>query len=115
MSTGRMSEFAEVSRGQLVGEDCIFTGISTDTRSLKANDLFIALKGPSFDGHKFLEQAKNLGASGFVVSEAGCDHLPHVFVNDTRKSLGAFAASWRNRFSIPVAAITGSNGKTSTK
>ncbi len=115
MSNGRMSEFALVSAGELVGEDCIFTGVSTDTRSLKANDLFIALQGPSFDGHQFLEQAKLLGASGFVVSEQGCDHLPHVRVADTRQSLGAFAASWRNRFSIPVAAITGSNGKTSTK
>ncbi len=115
MSNGRMSEFAEICDGSLVGEDCIFTGVSTDTRSLKANDLFIALQGPSFDGHEFIEQAQRLGASGFVISQDGCEHVPHVRVEDTRKALGAFAASWRRRFSIPLAAITGSNGKTSTK
>ena len=115
MSNGRMSEFAEICAGKLVGEDCIFTGVSTDTRSLKANDLFIALQGPSFDGHEFIEQAQLLGATGFVVSKDGCEHVPHVRVEDSRKALGAFAASWRRRFTIPLAAITGSNGKTSTK
>lgn len=110
-----MSEFAQITEGMLKGEDCIFTGVSTDTRSLKGNDLFIALKGPTFDGHEFLTQAQKLGASGFVVSQDGCEHVPHVRVEDTRKALGAFAAAWRQRFSIPVAAITGSNGKTSTK
>ncbi|MFK8030272.1 MAG: UDP-N-acetylmuramoyl-tripeptide--D-alanyl-D-alanine ligase [Gammaproteobacteria bacterium] len=115
MSTGRMSEFAQICSGALVGDDCIFTGVSTDTRSLKANDLFIALQGPSFDGHEFLQQAQQLGASGFVISKDGCERVPHVRVDNTRRALGTFAAAWRKRFTIPVAAITGSNGKTSTK
>lgn len=115
MSSGKLSDVANICNGVLNGTDVAFTGVSTDTRSLRAHDLFIALSGPSFNGHDFLEQAKSLDAAGFVVSEKVHDSLPHVYVEDTRKALGLFASSWRQRFDIPVAAVTGSNGKTGTK
>ncbi|NNF15843.1 MAG: UDP-N-acetylmuramoyl-tripeptide--D-alanyl-D-alanine ligase [Gammaproteobacteria bacterium] len=115
MCNGRLSEFARICGGELRGEDATFTGLTTDTRKLSANDLFVALSGPNYDGYDFLDQAQSLGACGFVVNRAAPEHLPHVVVDDTRAALGQFATNWRQRFNIPVAAITGSNGKTGTK
>ena len=94
-------------------------GVSTDTRTLEAGELFIALKGPNFDGAQFLPEATGKKAAGVVV-EQGAD-LPDgdaafvVEVADTLRALGDLARTHRNRFEIPVAGVTGSNGKTTTK
>ena len=97
-------------------------GFSTDTRSMAAGNLFIALTGENFDGHDCLKAAADKGASGLLI---GLDHrdkldeidsaLPAIGVPDTMRALGDIAHAWRKRFSLPVVAITGSAGKTTTK
>jgi UDP-N-acetylmuramoyl-tripeptide--D-alanyl-D-alanine ligase len=87
--------------------------VNTDTRSLQAGDLFVALKGERFDAHEFLAQAKAQGAVVAIahhgLAEAG---LPGLEVPDTRLALGSLAAGWRSQFDLPLIAVTGSNGKT---
>ena len=91
-------------------------GISIDTRSIEQNDLFIALKGNNYDGHDFLEEVLQKGASGIVVSckESALRHNG-LFVNNTKTALINFAKFSRNRFKGKIIGITGSNGKTTTK
>jgi UDP-N-acetylmuramoyl-tripeptide--D-alanyl-D-alanine ligase len=97
-------------------------GISTDTRTLRPGNLFIALKGENFDGHDCLAAAAQKGASGLLIRAVNFGkaptlqkELPVVGVPDTLEALGAIAHSWRLRFPIPLVAITGSSGKTTTK
>jgi len=104
------------------GKENCFLGISTDSRTLRPGELFVALVGENFDGHQFVEQAANSGAAGVVVGlkEAGgldpqALKIPVIGVGDTLRAFGDLAAYWRGRYSIPVVAITGSNGKTTTK
>jgi murE/murF fusion protein len=87
--------------------------VNTDTRSLQAGDLFVALRGERFDAHEFLPQASASGAVA-VIAQRGVDTcgLPGLTVPDTRAALGMLAAGWRARFNIPLIAVTGSNGKT---
>ena len=98
-----------------------FTGVVTDTRCIEPGSLFIALKGERFDGHDFLMQAVKQGATGLVISRsltaAELKQLSvTVFeVSDTLAAYQALAREHRRRFAIPVIAITGSNGKTTTK
>jgi len=110
-----LSVAAQAVHGQLHGADAIFTGVSTDTRTIRAGDLFVALTGPNFDGHNFIVQAANAGAVGSFVSRKLDLALPQVQVDDTRLALGRLASAWRARFNIPVVAVTGSNGKTTVK
>ena len=100
------------------GDDVEVTGVSTDTRTVADGQLFIALSGERFDAHDFLDQAITAGATALLVSDesklpAGCSAV--VVGDDTRLALGRLAAAWRARFSLPVIAVTGSNGKTTTK
>src|SRR3990172_315777 len=106
---------AEALHAAVIGRDATFTGVSTDTRSLAAGDLFVALTGPNFDGHNFLSQAIVKGAAGALLARKLETPLPYVHVADTRKALGELAAFWRRQFQIPVVAVTGSNGKTTVK
>jgi MurE/MurF fusion protein len=87
--------------------------VHTDTRTLQAGDLFVALRGERFDAHDFLPQAKAAGAVA-VIAQQGVDTcgLPGLTVPDTRAALGWLASGWRARFNIPLVAVTGSNGKT---
>ncbi len=97
-------------------------GVSTDTRTLQQGDLFIALRGEQFDAHEFLEDVREAGAIGAIV-EAGHPMLtspalegwPLIVCDDTRHALGTLGQAWRARFALSVIAITGSNGKTTTK
>jgi len=112
---GRLQEVAQLLRGELTGGDGGFLGVSTDTRALEAGQLFVALRGPNFDGHGFLAEAADRGASAALVSRA-CDlPLPQIRVPDTLRALGELAADWRRRFDIPVIGVTGSFGKTTVK
>lgn len=99
---------------RLVGDGSVKAlRVNTDTRSLQAGDLFVALKGERFDAHDFLAQAKAQGAVAAIahhgLAEAG---LPGLEVPDTRLALGRLAAGWRSQFHLPLVAVTGSNGKT---
>jgi UDP-N-acetylmuramoyl-tripeptide--D-alanyl-D-alanine ligase len=91
--------------------------VHTDSRSLRAGDLFIALRGERFDGNQFIAQAKAQGAVAVVCeasgeAEAAAQGLPALVVPDARLALGELAAGWRAQFDLPVIAVTGSNGKT---
>jgi UDP-N-acetylmuramoyl-tripeptide--D-alanyl-D-alanine ligase len=115
-----LHDAARALQGPLIGEDALFTGVSTDSRSIARGDLFVALKGPSFDGHDFIEQVHDKGAVGALVAQDSGVKLqeaafPLILVPDTRAGLGRLAAHWRRRFNIPMVAVTGSNGKTTVK
>ncbi|HCZ49267.1 MAG TPA: UDP-N-acetylmuramoyl-tripeptide--D-alanyl-D-alanine ligase [Gammaproteobacteria bacterium] len=88
--------------------------VSTDTRTLRAGELFVALEGPRFDGHDYLEAAAAAGAAGALVRRAH-PALPSLEVADTLSALAQLAAAWRSRFDLPVVAVTGSSGKTTVK
>ena len=101
--------------GELVGEPVSFDGVSTDTRRIKPGELFVALSGPQFDGHDFVDAAAKAGAAAAVVSHRIDSALPQLVVDDTLEALGRFAAAWRSNFSLPLIGITGSTGKTTVK
>ncbi|MDD2885479.1 MAG: UDP-N-acetylmuramoyl-tripeptide--D-alanyl-D-alanine ligase [Dechloromonas sp.] len=108
---------AQVLGGRLLGADRVVVGVSTDTRAVKPGQLFVALRGERFDAHDFLADAVAAGAVALLVSDAGVQPaaVPVIVVDDTRLALGQLAAWWRRQFSLPVIAVTGSNGKTTTK
>ena len=90
--------------------------ITTDTRNIKNNDLFFALKGPNFNGNSFVQNALNNGAKYAVIDEKKYYIEGKTFlVNDVLKSLQKLATFHRKKIKIPVIAITGTNGKTTTK
>ena len=110
-----LAHFAGAMGGTLIGADSAFGSVSTDSRSLNAGDLFVALVGPNFDGHDFVAAAAERGAVAAVVSRRVAGSLPQILVEDTLRALQRSAESWRAQFHIPVVAVAGSNGKTTTK
>jgi len=110
-----MSQVAEALGATLHGHDVMMSGVSKDTRDIRAGDLYVALKGERFDGHSFVAEAAAAGAVGALVSEAVSLDVPQVQVADTRLALGQLAAYWRQKFTGKLIGITGSNGKTSVK
>lgn len=106
---------ARAVQGKLLGDDLMVHGVTTDTRQAGQGELFIALTGPNFDGHDYVEQAVAKGVAALIVSREVAAPIPQVIVDDTRIALGRLANAWRKQFSIPLVAITGSNGKTTVK
>lgn len=92
-----------------------FHGISIDTRTLQPDNLFIAIPGTHVDGHDFVDEAYKKGAAMALVTRQVESPLSQIVVKDTTAALGKLGAAWRNQFTIPVIAITGSNGKTTLK
>ncbi len=90
-------------------------GISTDTRTVEPGQLFLALRGESFDGHLFVEQAIASGAIAAIIDHPLDLDIPQVLVSDTLQAYQTLGRWWRDRFAIPIIAITGSVGKTTTK
>ncbi|MES9993091.1 MAG: UDP-N-acetylmuramoyl-tripeptide--D-alanyl-D-alanine ligase [Candidatus Thiodiazotropha sp.] len=115
MNALHLSEVTNQMNGAWSGEDVKFSAVSTDSRTLMDKDLYVALKGPRFDGHDFIAQAVEKGAVAAMVSEPQQLAIPQLQVADTRLGLGRLAAIWREKFSVPLIAITGSNGKTTVK
>jgi len=103
----------ELPQAQLLGDGRVrFVRVSTDSRTLEPGALFVALRGSRFDGHDHAAQAAARGAAALLVERALDLPLPQVIVADTRRALGQAAAAWRARFTLPLATVTGSNGKT---
>jgi UDP-N-acetylmuramoyl-tripeptide--D-alanyl-D-alanine ligase len=107
--------FAAASGGQLAGADGPFLTVSTDSRTLAAGDLFVALQGERFDGHDYAAAAAARGACAAVVSRRLALGIPQIIVDDPLVALGAAARAWRGRFTLPLVSVGGSNGKTTTK
>ena len=112
----RLHEAAQALNAAAVGADLTFTRVVTDSRNLPADCLFVALKGPRFDGHDFVGRALEQGAAAVMV-EAGAalSISPALVVDNTLLALGRLAAWHRQRLPAKLAAITGSNGKTTVK
>lgn len=119
-----LQEIINATKGKLLTSTPLaqrIKGISTDTRTLKSGELFIALRGPNFDGHNFIKDALQHGASGIIISQPNFylakrfKKIPFIKVTDTIKALGNLARFYRSKIKATVIAITGSNGKTTTK
>lgn len=112
----RLSQLIEPLRGQLEHGDASFASVCTDSRAIQAGQLFVALVGPRFDGHEYLAEVAARGAAGALVSRLLPEvDLPQLLVADTRLALGQLGAFNRDAFPAPVAAVTGSSGKTTIK
>lgn len=119
------SDILKATGGELLGGDreAFFMGLSTDTRTLKRGEIFLALRGEHFDGHVFVHEALTRGAAGAIVQKghpgsgavASFAPKPLIAVPETLRALGDLARFWRDKFCLPIVGITGSNGKTSTK
>ena len=115
-----VQDIVRATHGALVTGDLAVpvTGVSIDSRTLGVGEAFFAIQGHRLDGHAFLADAAGRGASCLVVHALPDDvpaNVPLVLVEDTTRALGLLAAWHRARFAIPVVAVTGSNGKTTTK
>jgi UDP-N-acetylmuramoyl-tripeptide--D-alanyl-D-alanine ligase len=115
MTRLRLSEAAVLLEGTLQGDDASFSALSTDTRQLREGELFIALRGPNFNGHDFIAQARRKGACAALVQHRVDDALAQLQVVDTLRALGQLGSVWRQRFAGRLVALTGSNGKTTVK
>ncbi|WP_418113515.1 UDP-N-acetylmuramoyl-tripeptide--D-alanyl-D-alanine ligase [Vibrio scophthalmi] len=110
-----LSHIAQVLGGEMVGDDCEITLVSTDTRNLQAGALFVALIGERFDAHDFAQQALESGATALLVSRPLEIAIPQLVVSDTKQALGLLGAYVHQKCATPTVAITGSCGKTTVK
>jgi UDP-N-acetylmuramoyl-tripeptide--D-alanyl-D-alanine ligase len=120
MATRTIRDIVRGTQGALVGGDLSVpvSGVSIDSRTLNVGDVFFAVRGHRLDGHDYLRDAAARGASCLVVHTLPDDlpaSVPLVLVDETTRALGRLATHHRSTFAIPVAAVTGSNGKTTTK
>ena len=113
--TQTLAHFAQLCGGKLKGADAPYTSVSTDTRTLGKGALFVALRGPNFDGNQFIGAALAAGAVGAVVDSEQPAALAQIVVADTQTALERAGHGWREQFAIPVVGVAGSNGKTTAK
>ncbi|RBJ80001.1 UDP-N-acetylmuramoyl-tripeptide--D-alanyl-D-alanine ligase [Pseudomonas sp. MWU12-2534b] len=112
----QLSEVMAPLDARLIAGDARFNGVSIDSRAIQAGQLFVALTGPRFDGHDYLNEVAAKGAvAALVEREVPDSTLPQLLVKDTRLALGQLGALNRGAFTRPVAAVTGSSGKTTVK
>ena len=116
-----IAEAARALDAEIRGGDAAFDAVNTDSRAVRRGDLFVALRGERFDGHRFVPQAAAAGAAAAMVETAEFGmpdsgiRLPLILVKDTRRALGRLGAYWRGKFTMPLVALTGSSGKTTVK
>jgi UDP-N-acetylmuramoyl-tripeptide--D-alanyl-D-alanine ligase len=115
ISTLPLRAIAGELHSDYAGADIAIANICTDSRQVRAGDLYVALQGERFDGHDFIDAVAAKGAAAAIVSAPRASALPQLTVADTRKALGLIARMNRRRFRGPVIGITGSAGKTSCK
>ena len=110
-----LADFARACGGELLGPDRAYAGVSSDTRTIKTGELFVALRGPRFNANEFVGAAATAGAAGAVV-DVRTDHaIAQVLVGDSLEALTRASLAWRAGFELPVIGVAGSNGKTTVK
>jgi UDP-N-acetylmuramoyl-tripeptide--D-alanyl-D-alanine ligase len=113
---GSLAQLTASIAGSRMTRDAAFEGVSTDSRSVPAGALFVALRGETFDAHDFLDQVAAKNVAAVVVDKLPENFpLPALVVPDTLVALGRIGNAWRSQFAIPVIGVTGSNGKTTVK
>ena len=110
----KLSNISKIGRSNLIGNDTFFNNISTDTRVLSKGDIYLALGGSNYDGHDFINEAFDKGAS-CVISEKDLTGKTYIKTENSFLFLEKLANFQRSKFRKDIVAITGSNGKTSTK
>jgi UDP-N-acetylmuramoyl-tripeptide--D-alanyl-D-alanine ligase len=110
-----LTDFAKECGGVLRGADQTFYGVSSDTRTLKSGELFVALRGPRFNANEFVRAAQAAGAAGAIVDSEQSVALSQIVVDDTQGALERCGHAWRSQFSLPLIGVGGSNGKTTAK
>jgi UDP-N-acetylmuramoyl-tripeptide--D-alanyl-D-alanine ligase len=115
MSWLSLAEIASIAGGRLIGADAAVESVVTDTRALTPGQLFVALKGPHFDGHDFAGSKEVANATGVMVSREVSISLPQIVVDDTLSALQRLAVAWREQLNLIIVGLTGSNGKTTVK
>lgn len=110
-----LADVAAVCGGTLHGSDRAFAAVSSDSRTLSRGDLFVALRGPSFNGNDFVGAASGAGAVGALVDTLQPVALAQIVVPDTQAALERLGQAWRTQFTIPFVGVAGSNGKTTAK
>jgi UDP-N-acetylmuramoyl-tripeptide--D-alanyl-D-alanine ligase len=108
-------DIRQATGAQRSGTPARVTGVSTDSRAVARGQLYVALRGARFDGHDFVAEAAARGAAAVLVARRVACAVPQYLVPDTRAGYQALSRCHRERFSVPVAAITGTNGKTTVK
>jgi len=110
-----LANIAKLCGGRLEGADASWSSVSSDTRTLGKDALFVALRGPNFNGNEFVSAAAKAGACGAMVDAKQPVDLPQIVVQDTQIALEKAGTGWREQFAIPVIGVAGSNGKTTAK
>lgn len=110
-----LSELSKILNGTLIGNDAEFKHATIDSRNVQNGDCFLAIKGDFFDGHDFILEVAKKGAAVAIVDRDVVSEMPTIVVKNTRDALKDLARFYRENTSIPVAAITGSCGKTTTR
>ncbi|CED62066.1 UDP-N-acetylmuramoyl-tripeptide--D-alanyl-D-alanine ligase [Moritella viscosa] len=110
-----LSAIATQLNAKYQGDDVVITHVSTDTRTIKVGDLFVALSGDNFDANSFVAKAAEQGAIAAIVTKKQAVDIPQIQVKDSRVALGLLGKMVREHVNPKVAALTGSNGKTTTK
>ncbi|NOQ34449.1 MAG: UDP-N-acetylmuramoyl-tripeptide--D-alanyl-D-alanine ligase [Methylococcaceae bacterium] len=110
-----LTEITTQLHSRLIGVDVEISSVSIDSRTLQAGDLYVAIKGDNFDGHDFVKQAEEAGASALLVEHQINSLLPQLVVKNTRLALAELAHLWRQKSQATIIAVTGSNGKTTVK
>jgi UDP-N-acetylmuramoyl-tripeptide--D-alanyl-D-alanine ligase len=115
-----MITMTTLDAARLLSAECtqtavVFNGLSRDARVAIEGTLFVAIQGENFDGHDFVTEAFTKGAAAALVSRKIDCSIPQIIVSDTILALGTLASHWRQRFTLPLIGVTGSNGKTTSK
>ena len=115
MITLTLTQIAEIASGRLIGQDQTISALNTDSRTLVAGEVFLALKGENFDGHQYLAQAQGKGCSAVIVEQTSNINIAQIVVKDTRQALADIGAYVKATVAPKTVAITGSSGKTTVK
>jgi UDP-N-acetylmuramoyl-tripeptide--D-alanyl-D-alanine ligase len=111
-----LSALQKVVANSVVTADAQCIGLSTDSRQVASGNVFLALRGETFDAHDFLNEVVQAGAVAVIAERIPADFpVPALIVPDSKLALAAIATYWRAQFNLPVIAVTGSNGKTTVK